>query len=259
VPLKKKPSIRKAAATGDELTLRLDGNLITPEDFKKATQAFVNLIISVTEDMAKGGKKPVWNMSVREGSAVLVARPVADTQTRKTARAAIKRVKTGIGDFEKGKLIVGTFSPRAMYAIQEIASLPTRLNKAGITTVEFGGGKGKQVPVTHKTAEFLKKNLGAQRSAYGAIEGKLSTISERGTFQFVVFDSIADRGVNCFVPEGMFKDAHSAFGKRVSVFGNIQYDRDGKPLSIKVENIRVFRDPSELPPLDSFIGILKSA
>jgi hypothetical protein len=160
---------------------------------------------------------------------------------------------------ERGRFDSSEFSQRAFYAVKELASLRAKVNQIGITTIEIGSGGGKQLAVTSKTADLLKKNLGAQKSAFGSIEGKLSTISLRNTFQFVVYDALADRPVNCFMPEAKFREAHSAFGKRVSVFGMVQYDRDGKPLSIKVDTIRVFRDLSELPPISSFLGILKSA
>jgi hypothetical protein len=243
---------------GDEITLRIDGALITPEDFKKAVQGFVELLLNVTEEISKGGKRPLWNMSVREGSTVFVARAVPDVETKKAAREAIKRVKRTVGQIERGKFNFNELPQRALYAVRELASLPAHLNRTGISTVSIANG-GKPLPLTSKTADFLKKNLGAQKSAYGSIEGKLSTISERGTFQFVVFDALTDRGVNCFLEQSKFKEAHSAFGKRVTVFGLVQYDRDGKPLSIKVESIRVLKDLSEFPPLETFRGILKSA
>lgn len=255
--MKAKPA-RKRTTEGEEITLRIDGKLITPEDFKKAVHAFVELLVTVTDEISKGGKKPLWNMSVREGSTVFVARAVSDVETRKTAREAIRRVKSGVSKMERGRFDSSEFSQRALYAVKELASLRAKVNQDGITTVEIGG-EGKQLAVTSKTADLLKKNLGAQKSAFGSIEGKLSTISLRNTFQFVVYDVLADRPVNCFMPEEKFRDAHSAFGKRVSVFGMVQYDRDGKPLSIKVDTIRVFRDLSELPPISSFLGILKTA
>lgn len=257
--MKPKPQKTHSNPKGEEITLKIDGALITPEDFKKAVQAFVELLLNVTEEISRGGKRPLWNMSVREGSTVLVARAVPDLETRKNARAAIKRVQSGVGKMERGRFDLSDFTQKALYAVRELASLPAKVNHVGISTVTIGVGSGKALAVTSKTADFLKKNLGAQKSAYGSIEGKLSTISERQTFQFVVFDALADRGINCFVPEGKFREAHAAFGKRVNVFGLIQYDRDGRPLSIKVEAIRVFKDLSELPPIESFRGILKTA
>ncbi len=91
--------------------------------------------------------------------------------------------------------------------LRKLGSLHAKVNQIRITSITIGNGSGKKLAVTSKSADFLKKNLGAQRNALGSIEGKLSTISERQTFQFVVFDALSDRGVNCFVPETKFKEA----------------------------------------------------
>ena len=254
----KKPKA-KAAGHGEELTLRIEGALVTPEDFKKAVHAFVELLVNVTADTSKGEKKPQWNMSVRQGSSVLVARAVPDLETRRAAREAVKRVKSGVAKIEKGRFDFADLPPRAIYAVRDLASLPAKINQIGITSVTIGNGTGKRLPVTSKSADFLNKNIGTQKTSIGSIEGKLSTITERGKFQFVVYDALSDRGVNCFVPADKNKEAHAAFGRRVNVFGTVQYDKDGRPLSIQVKTIRLLRDLTELPPIAFFKGILKTA
>jgi len=243
----------------EEISLRIDGALISPEDFKRAVHAFVEILLTVTEDISRGGKKPLWNMSVRAGSTIFVAKAVPDVETRRAAREAIKRVRSEVGKIERGRFSTSRLPQRAFYAVKELASLQAKPNQIGINKIEIGNGDGKGLFITHRAADVLKKNLGAQSSAYGSIEGKLSTISERNTFQFVVYDALTDRGVNCFIEKDQFKDAHGAFGRRVCVSGTIHYDRDGRALSIKAEKIRVLRELSELPEIASFRGLLKSA
>jgi hypothetical protein len=130
---------------------------------------------------------------------------------------------------------------------------------AGITTIQFGNGDGKVVEVTPKVGEVVRRSFSGENRAFGSIEGKLQTISDRGAFQFVVFDALSDKGVNCFVPQEKFNLAHGAFGKRVRVEGEINYDKQGRPLSIRVTDIKVFKNLSELPPVDDFLGILAPA
>jgi hypothetical protein len=178
--MKQKSSKSTAPTRGEELTLRIEGALVTPEDFMNAVSAFVGLLKNVTGNNSNGGKKP-------------------------------------------------------------------------------GNGSGKRLSATSKSADFLKGTLGVQKSSIGSIEGRLSTISERNAFQFVVFDALSDRGVNCFVAEDTFREVHAAFGRRVSVFGIIQHDEDGRALSIQVESIRVLKDLCDLPPISSFKGMLKTA
>jgi hypothetical protein len=223
----------KASSQGEELTLRIKGEAVTPEDFKKAVQAFVELLKDVTEDTSKGGKMPQWNMSVSEGSGALVARVVPDIETREVAREVVKRVKVGFARIERGRFDSADLPPMALHAAQELVSLPG---------LSIGNGA-----------------LGVQKSSIGSIEGRLSTIGERGVFQFVVFDALSDRAVDCFLAADKFPEAHAAFGRRVSVFGTIQHDKDGRALSIQVERIRILKDLPDLPPIAYFKGMLKTA
>jgi hypothetical protein len=247
------------ATKGDELSLRVDGPLIAPEEFRKAVNAFVDIILQVSEDISKGGKKPLWNMSVRKGSCIFIAKPVADPETEKLARNAIKCVRTGMAMLERGTSGVPHFNVLALQAAGRLASVRAKPSRQGINVIEIASSTGKPAEVTPKTAQHVSRTVGVQHQAYGSIEGKLQTISERGSFKFAVWDALTDRPVNCFVPEDKFKMAYDAFRKRVSVSGLLQYDREGRPVSIKVEGIRVFRELSELPPIEHFRGILKHA
>ena len=47
----------------------------------------------------------------------------------------------------------------------------------------------------------------------------------------------------------------SAFRKRVSVYGEIRYGRDGHPLSVKASDLRIMRDPEKLPSIEEITGI----
>jgi hypothetical protein len=241
---------------GDEIALRLDGALITPEEFRKAVSAFVDLLLQISEEIAEGGKKPLWKMSVRTGSSVFVARPVPDIETQKSAKDAIKCLRSGMTMLDKGQRNVPHFSNKALQAASSLASLRA---KQGISVIEITSSGGKPVTVREGIVDVVSKTIGSQKQEYGSVEGKLSTISERGGFQFVVWDVLADRPINCFVPENKFQEAYAAFRKRVRVSGMVQHDREGKPVSIKVDDIRVFRDLSHLPPIEHYIGILKPA
>ncbi|MSU48525.1 MAG: hypothetical protein EXS37_05430 [Opitutus sp.] len=251
----------KAKGHPDELTLKLDGALITPEAFKKAAQSFADLLIHITDEIAQDETKPLWNISVRTGSSVFVARPVAtaDKLTKQRARQTIKALRSGISRLDHGVIDVPFFNSQALIAARDLSALRAKPGMAGITTIQFGNGDGKVVEVTPKIADVVKKSFSGEHRAFGSIEGKLQTISDRGSFQFVVFDALSDKGVNCFVPQEKFNLAHAAFGKRVRVEGEINYDKQGRPLSIRVTDIKVFKDLKDLPPVEAFLGILASA
>lgn len=256
--MKRAPKKKPEAKHSDELTLRLEGALVTPEDLRKAVQFFTELLIQVTEETARGVEKPLWNMTVREGSLVFVARPIPSRTTEKTAKETIRNLRGGIARLGKGEIEIPAFNQKALIATRDLAGLQARQNKIGIQAIQIANGDGRIQSLTPTIAEHLKRNLGEYRTAYGSIEGRLQTISDRGTYQFVVFDSLTQKGVNCFVPEARFPDAHAAFGKRVGVTGEMKYDKSGKILSIRVSEIKIRRDLSDIPEISHFRGMLKA-
>ena len=102
-----------------------------------------------------------------------------------------------------------------------------------------------------------RQNFGKQRTALGSIEGRLETISSHDGFRIVIYDALSRRAVKCVVPQEKFSEAHKAFNRRVSVSGKINYDRNGQPISVNAFEIRVFKEVSELPTVESLRGILK--
>ena len=71
----------KTKAPAGALSLRLDGPLLTPDAFRAAVSAFVDLLQAVNEEVTGGGEKPQWTMSVEAGSTVLIATPVVSGNT----------------------------------------------------------------------------------------------------------------------------------------------------------------------------------
>jgi hypothetical protein len=239
----------------ENITLVFDGTIVTPDTFRRVVSAFVDLLTAVTDKAAGEGKRTVWNMSVAKGSCVFVAQPVSDTATKNTTERVIHAIRDGMKRLEKGTIAPPTyFDQKALRAARELASLS---NEKRLNYVQFKTA-GSPFAISQKTADTASKLLG-QHQALGSVEGNLQTISVRGTPQFVVFDSLYDKGVNCFMDEKVMDDAMRAFRKRVTVTGMVQYDKESRPVSIKVDTIKVFKDMSERPPIRELRGILKKA
>lgn len=237
----------------DELTLDFDAALVSPDNLKKAVSAFVELLKSVSDAASVGGKKIQWNMSVRKGSCLIAAKPIADTETARAARNVIQAIPDGLRLLEKGiSVMPDYFDERSLRAAKELAALP---GPKGLRYIRVKRAN-ENTNIGQKSVASIDRILGGQHQALGSIEGKLQTITERGQLQFVVYDSLYDKGVNCFMSDPIAQDAIGAFRKRVAVSGIIQYDKHGRPVSIKVDGIRIFKDDSELPPIHELRGIL---
>jgi CTP:molybdopterin cytidylyltransferase MocA len=251
----KKQVGKKVRKSRKSVTLDFDAPVVTPDTFRRLVSAFVDLLNSVTEKAAGSGKRATWNMTVSKGSRLLTAAAVADRATESVAEKVARAIPDGLKRLEKGTQSPPSyFDQRALRAARELATVS---KERKITYLRFNAD-GSHAAVSHRTAETAVKLLG-QHQALGTVEGKLQTISDRQTLQFVVFDSLYDKGINCFMNEAIMEKAMAAFRKRVAVTGMVQYDQEGQPVSIRVDTLEVFKDVAELPPIKDLRGIFKKA
>ncbi len=245
---------RKGKSLTPSVTLDFDGPLVSPEQFKDAAAAFVDLIQGVAEEVS-GETKLLWNIYVEHGSRRFVAFPVANTRTTRAASESVKAIKNGINLLRIGTDIQPPyFNQRALRGVRVLSALvdekKQRVDYVKIKTC------GKPCDLTPRIVTSVEKLLSGTRTEFGSVEGKLRTLSDTdGNVQFVVSDDLFGKGVNCFISDELTPLAIEGFRKRVVVQGMVKYDKEGRPLSIKVEAIRIFRSLSELPSLTELYDI----
>jgi hypothetical protein len=244
--------------TKDCLTLDLKGKLPL-EKFEKALVAFFDLIKEVTKAALKEKQKILWTITVRSGSATVNAIPHYEENVSAQAREILHAVPSGIKALEHGaKTMPPLFTRAAVRAVKTLGSVQD-LRGDDVTSVRIRSLSAKAL-VTPKSATAAEALITGQRQSYGSIEGRLQTITERGGFRFVVYDSLYDHRVDCFIDEDLMAQAVASFGKRVRVSGLVQYDHFGDPVSIKVdEDIFTFPSNKDLPSVREMRGILKGA
>jgi hypothetical protein len=70
--------------------------------------------------------------------------------------------------------------------------------------------------------------------AYGAIEGRVQTLTNRGGLRFTMYDTLDDRAVSCYVSEGQEHTMVGIWGKRVLVEGLISREPvSGRPVAVR--------------------------
>jgi hypothetical protein len=79
--------------------------------------------------------------------------------------------------------------------------------------------------------------------AYGAISGQVETIAKRGSLRFVLYDTLHDRAVSCYLAEGHEDIMRDVWGHYATVEGLVSRDPGtGRPLSIR-QITRVHKRP----------------
>lgn len=72
------------------------------------------------------------------------------------------------------------------------------------------------------------------RSAYGAVEGRVQTLSNRGSLRFTLFDLLHDGAVSCYLKEGYEDIMRNAWGRVAAVAGWISRDAEtGRPTTVR--------------------------
>ena len=79
----------------------------------------------------------------------------------------------------------------------------------------------------------------------GAIEGRIQTLSNRKGLRFVLFDTLNDRAVSCYLSEGEEERMREMWGKRGIVEGEISREKEtGRALVIRhITDIKVLSEP----------------
>lgn len=70
--------------------------------------------------------------------------------------------------------------------------------------------------------------------SFGAIEGRVQTLTNRKGLRFVLFDTLHDRAISCYLSEGQEERMRELWGKRAIVEGEVSREKDtGRPLAIR--------------------------
>jgi hypothetical protein len=203
------------------LTLKLQGNVPLAE-FAKAMGHFSALVEALTDDV--GGTTDVeWEISKLEAgsaTAVIIGRSPYDDVIEKVVQAY-----EIIGSAIKGDKPI----PYSETIAREARSITGLLN-GKITAVEFV--TDEMISTIDKP--FLFDETIKREYSFGSISGTVETLSKRGKMRFILYDSLFDRAVNCYLQNGQEQLMLDAWDKRVHVAGQIYREPStGRPTDVR--------------------------
>jgi hypothetical protein len=237
----------------NDVTLKLDGPKITAEKFKKAVDAFLDIISSVGKQVVRENDSLSWLITVESGSAVFHAKPESKSGNPYFEERASKAVVEGIRILETDPdQEPPNFTDKAMERVKDLASVQDRKGEFVSSVTVFLNGE--TAPVSPKIAIAVDHFLGIERTEIGSITGELRSITDFGGVYFYIWDVVTGHRVRCDISEELLPTAMAAFRKRVSAYGLIHYDRKERPRRIAVEEIHTFKTEG-LPKVDDVIGL----
>jgi hypothetical protein len=238
-----------------DLTLELDGLGVNPERFQRGIRAFFGVLGEVTRSVCSGQPVVRWRVQVKAGSNLIGVVPVPGFRPEVVGTIA-SALRDGIVSLEESDAQPQYFTEAAMRYARDLGDI-SESDDDDEVRVRLWARKHPMV-ISHHTVANVMEALAGEFEDHGSIDGRLQTLSERGAMRFVIYDTLTDRAVQCFISDGKLADAIESFRKRVEVYGLIKYRKDGTALSIDVEDIVQFPEPPDIPDFRSVRGILRT-
>jgi len=214
----------------DTLTLALSGEVDLAR-FAVAVSNFEDLVQGLSKE--KGAEGIKWLMH--------------DLQISSTI-ATVRGESDVLGEVER---IVNAYEDvgRSLQSGQRLNYSEPVVKAANAITAVLGD---KVTAVRFETAdvEFTVANrpeiaiATAIMKSSGAIEGRIQTLSNRKGIRFVLFDTLNDRAISCYLPEGKEEKMREIWGKRAIVEGEISRELStGRPVAIRhIVDIKVMSE-----------------
>lgn len=232
----------------DTVTLALSGE-VPFERFAEAVKRFYDLVNGLT--METGASDVVWIMEdLNVGSALATTRGLGSVDK---VEAVVRRYGEVGVELEEGKKLSPTYSPkvrRAAYGLRRIPGgriesvrLETPEREAILRPIERAAEQSKLIRMTPAPLEGAV--ILHATAAFGAIEGRVQTLSSRGGLRFTLYDTLNDKAVSCYLSEGYESIMRDAWGRLAIVEGLVSRDPlTGRPLVIRrVRDVKVLPEP----------------
>lgn len=233
----------------DTITLRLSGDVYL-DDYVAAIEELRLLVRALGKDVA-GSAEIEWSIDdLVAGSATTTLRGAAKEEDQQPAVEDVVRAYELVGiSMEKGlEIPYSQDVGRAARAITEI--LDGRIEEILFETDDMEALiTSAPVPADEPARTAIY--------SYGAIEGRVQTLSSRKGLKFTLYDMFG-RSIPCHLQEGDEAMMRDAWDKWVVVEGRIRRDAAGKPVSIRKITDVVIREAGELLDYRRARGVLRA-
>ena len=226
------------------LTLALEGE-ITSTQFAQAMTNLDKLVRAITAEV--GANRDVkWVIDdLQKSSAVATLRAVTDIPEK--ADQAIQVYE------QVGQALSDGLPTQFPKNIDDSARALVGILGDGITSIKLETAS-LDVLITSAPPALAARAIS---DAYGAVEGRIQTLTNRASLRFTLYDTLHDKGVSCYLDEGQEERMRDLWGKMAVVEGLVSRSPEsGRPLTIR--NITRIERTTEEPEGDytRAIGII---
>ena len=218
------------------VTLVLDGE-VPLQEFSKAIVAFSELVKALSIE-AGGGLD--WVMQDLQVSSALASALAIGEEPK--IEAVVTSYETVAQALEENTEI--PYSKPVRVAAKKIVSIEdhrikavrfeTAKRESTVHLAPIKAGDVQMVSAAPSQSKSFTSKLSARAAipAYGAIQGRIQTLSSRGALRFTLYDLLYDKAVSCYLAEKKRELIRDSWGSLAIVEGIVSRDPiTGRPLS----------------------------
>ena len=213
----------------DSATLSLLGERVPFAAYVTAMAHFRGLIDTLSAELA--ARTPIeWVVEdLTRSSAITTIRGEA---TSPEGRESVERVITAY-DSLAATLQRGDLTGYSPKIVREVAGLTEILN-GNVEAIVFQSALRETIIRKREAPGIGEWQPALAVEAYGAIEGRVQTLTSRGALRFTLYDTLHDRAVSCYVAADGDSLLRDIWGKRVLVEGWVSREgKSGRPLAVR--------------------------
>lgn len=212
----------------DTLTIVLNGE-VTLKDFSTAVNALFNLVNGLAADIGHGTYIEWMIDSLEAGSAIATIRGSVEEDQDASAIERVVDAYLDVGrSIQKGKQI--SYSRPVKSAATKITSLVNgRIKSVRFETVDA------DVELFSRPQLFYEvEKAGLLKVNFGAVRGRVQSMTSRRGLRFTLYDLIDDRGISCYLAPGSEDIMREAWGMLAMVEGLVRRDPEtGQPTTVR--------------------------
>lgn len=212
----------------NQIALKLDG-IVDFDDYTRAITFFHELVNALTKEVSESNIS--WQLSdLSYGSAYVEVQGFAPTSE------PVERV---VSAYSVVANAIREKSPIPYsYAVVEPARQLTSIISDRVKSITMLAGEKSAMEIIQSIDQQISKP--EKIHAFGTLSGIVETLQRRRN-SFMLYDSIFDQAVQCFVDDEQIEQLRQAWGKEAIVTGDVIRDPEsGKPLEIReIRNIEI--------------------
>lgn len=222
----------------DTVTLVLNGE-VSLRDFSEAIGGLLALVGGLQKEIA-GQANIEWLIdSLDAGSAIATVRGVSENETQ---AKDVERIVDAYGNVGLAIRTGKQFSHSP--AVKTAAMRILRLVNGRIKSVRFETADLDVEFSAEARPSDEARLAGGPEEAFGAVRGRVQSMTSRGQLRFSLYDLIDDRAISCYLMVGSEDLMREAWGKLVVVEGVVRRDPEtGRATTVrKVAKIQIIQE-----------------